>query len=62
VWVASADASSGDLKLDVKGRADAAPGTDVAAVASGYVSVTPLRSVVRASSTGAADAISAALT
>ncbi len=35
VWVASADASSGDLKLDVKGRADAAPGTDVAAVASG---------------------------
>jgi 5'-nucleotidase len=61
VWVASADASSGDLKLDVKGRADAAPGTDVAAVASGYVSVTPLRSVARAASTGAADAVSAAL-
>ena len=32
-----------------------------AAVASGYVSVTPLRSVVRAASTGAADAVSAAL-
>ena len=61
VWVASADASSGDLKLDVKGRADAAPGTDVAAVASGYVSVTPLRSVVRAEATGAAEAVSAAL-
>jgi len=61
VWVASADASSGDLELNVKGRADAAPGTDVAAVSSGYVSVTPLRSVSRASSTGAADAVSAAL-
>ena len=35
VWVASADASSGDLELNVKGRADAAPGTDVAAVAVG---------------------------
>jgi hypothetical protein len=41
----------------VKGRADAAPGTDVAAVASGYVSVTPLRSVVRADVAGAADAL-----
>jgi len=61
VWVASADASSGDLNLNVKGRADAAPGTDVAAVASGYVSVTPLRSVVRSEATGAATAISAAL-
>jgi 5'-nucleotidase len=61
VWVASADASSGDLKLDVKGRADAAPGTDVAAVASGYVSVTPLRSVVRAETKGAGDAVSSAL-
>jgi 5'-nucleotidase len=61
VWIASADASSGDLKLDVKGRLDAAPGTDVAAVASGYVSVTPLRSVVRSPATGAADAVSAVL-
>jgi 5'-nucleotidase len=61
VWVASADASSGVLELNVKGRADAAPGTDVAAVASDYVSVTPLRSVVRADITGAADAVSSAL-
>jgi 5'-nucleotidase len=61
VWIASADASSGNLELDVKGRADAAPGTDVAAVASGYVSVTPLRSVVRAEIAGAADALRAVL-
>ena len=61
VWVASADASSGDLELEVKGRADAAPGTDVAAVAAGYVSVTPLRSVVRADVAGAADAVRAVL-
>jgi 5'-nucleotidase len=61
VWVASADASSGNLELEVKGREDARAGTDVAAVAAGYVSVTPLRSVVRADLTGAADAASAAL-
>lgn len=61
VWVASADASSGNLELEVKGREDARPGTDVAAVAAGYVSVTPLRSVVRADLTGAAAAAAAAL-
>jgi 5'-nucleotidase len=61
VWVASADASSGGLELNVKGRADAAPGTDVAAVASDYVSVTPLRSVVRAHVGGAGEAVTAAL-
>ena len=33
VWVASADASQGDLKIEIKGRADPAPGTDVALVA-----------------------------
>ena len=47
VWVASADVSSGDLKIEIKGRADPAPGTDVALVHDGYVSVTPLMSIVR---------------
>jgi 5'-nucleotidase len=61
VWIASADASSGDLKLEFKGRADAAPGTDVALIRDGYVAVTPLVSVVRAPITGAADAVAIAL-
>jgi broad specificity polyphosphatase/5'/3'-nucleotidase SurE len=61
VWVASADVSSGDLKVEIKGRADPAPGTDVATIAEGFVSVTPLKSIVRAPATGAADAIRDAL-
>jgi len=61
VWIASADASSGDLKLEFQGRADAAPGTDVALVRDGYVAVTPLMSVVRAPLRGAAEAVAAAL-
>ena len=61
VWVASADVSQGDLKIEVKGRADAAPGTDVALVHEGYVAVTPLMSIVRGRATGAADAITEAL-
>jgi 5'-nucleotidase len=61
VWIASADTSAGDLKLEFKGRADAAPGTDVAVVGEGYVAVTPLMSVVRAPHLGAAEAVSAAL-
>jgi 5'-nucleotidase len=61
VWVVSADVSGGDLKLEIKGRADAAPGTDVAAVRAGYVSVTPLMSIVRSPAEGAAAAMSAAL-
>jgi 5'-nucleotidase len=61
VWIASADVSSGDLKLEITGRADPAPGTDVAIVKDGYVSVTPLKSIVRAPATGAADAVMAAL-
>ena len=40
VWVASADVSEGDLKIEITGRADSAPGTDVAFVKDGYVSVT----------------------
>jgi 5'-nucleotidase len=61
VWVASADVSQGDLKIEVTGRADAAPGTDVAIVREGYVSVTPLVSIVRGPARGAAEAIGDAL-
>lgn len=61
VWVASADVSQGDLKIEITGRADPAPGTDVALVHDGYVSVTPLMSIVRGTARGAADAIVDAL-
>jgi 5'-nucleotidase len=61
VWVASADVSQGDLRIEISGRADPAPGTDVALVRDGYVSVTPLMSIVRGKATGAADAIVEAL-
>lgn len=61
VWIVSADTSAGDLKLEFSGRADAAPGTDVALVRDGYVAVTPLMSIVRAPLQGAADAVAAAL-
>jgi 5'-nucleotidase len=61
VWVASADVSQGDLKIEITGRADPAPGTDVALVRDGYVSVTPLMSIVRGPARGAADAIVEAL-
>jgi 5'-nucleotidase len=62
VWIASADVSDGDLKLEFKGRGEAAPGTDVALVRDGYVSVTPLVSISRAApcdARGAAEAIQA---
>jgi 5'-nucleotidase len=61
VWVASANVSEGDLKIEITGRADPAPGTDVALVRDGYVTVTPLMSVVRGPALGAADAIRDAL-
>ena len=61
VWVASADVSQGDLKIEITGRADPAPGTDVALVHDGYVSVTPLMSIVRGPARGAAEAITDAL-
>ena len=61
VWVASADVSQGDLKIEITGRADPAPGTDVALVRDGYVTVTPLMSIVRGRAQGAADAIVDAL-
>ncbi len=57
VWIASADVSQGDLRLEFSGRADAAPHTDVGILQAGYVSVTPLVSVAHASLTGAADAV-----
>jgi hypothetical protein len=44
-----ADVSSGGLKIEIKGRADPHPGTGVALVHEGYVSLTPLMSIVRAS-------------
>ena len=55
--MASADVTSGDLKIEIKGRGDPAPGTDVALVQEGYVSVTPLMSIVRSRATGAAASI-----
>jgi len=61
VWVASADVTSGDLKIEITGRGDPAPGTDVALVQEGYVSVTPLMSIVRSRAAGAADSIADAL-
>jgi 5'-nucleotidase len=54
VWVASAEITGGDLKLEISGRDDPAPGTDVALVRDGYVAVTPLMSIVRAPVPGAA--------
>ena len=62
VWIASADVSDGDLKLEFTGRGEAAPGTDVAVIRDGYVAVTPLVSVARATPRdvrGAAEAIEA---
>jgi 5'-nucleotidase len=61
VWIASADVSSGDLRLEITGRADAAPGTDVAIVNDGFVSVTPLMSIARGPATGAAEVVADAL-
>jgi 5'-nucleotidase len=60
VWIASADVSGGDLKIEFAGRGEAAPGTDVALIRDGYVAVTPLVSISRAAPgdvRGAADAI-----
>jgi 5'-nucleotidase len=59
VWVASAEIAGGDLKLEVTGAGEPLPGSDVDLVHSGYVSVTPLMSIVRAPLTGAAEAIAA---
>jgi 5'/3'-nucleotidase len=62
VWVATADASSGDLKLDFQGRdREPDPETDLALVRAGYASVTPLITIGRRNLSGAADTIAAAL-
>jgi 5'-nucleotidase len=61
VWVASADVSEGDLKIEVTGRPEATSGTDVALVHDGYVAVTPLQSIVRGPAGGAAVAMTDAL-
>lgn len=61
VWIASADVSQGDLRLEFSGRADAAPHTDVGILQAGYVSVTPLVSVARAPLAGAAEVLAAVL-
>jgi 5'-nucleotidase len=61
VWVASAEHTGADIRLEVSGRGEAGPGTDAALVLAGYVSVTPLMSIVRAPRDGAADAVLAAL-
>jgi 5'-nucleotidase len=53
VWIASADVSDGDLKLEFQGRGEAAPGTDVALVRDGFVAVTPLLGISRAGRDGA---------
>ncbi len=61
VWVASADVSKGGLRVEIKGPPAPGPGTDVAVVREGYVSVTPLMGIVRAPLDGAAQAITEAL-
>jgi len=61
VWIASAEHTGTDIRLDVSGRGEAGAGTDAALVQEGYVSVTPLMSIVRAPLTGAADAIATAV-
>jgi 5'-nucleotidase len=50
VWVASADVSGGDLKIEFLGAGEPAPGTDVALVRDGFVAVTPLVGIARAAS------------
>lgn len=48
VWIVSASVAGGDLKLEFTGPREAAPGTDIATIRDGYVAVTPLVSVARA--------------
>ena len=59
VWIASADVSGGDLKIEFQGKGEAAPGTDVALIRAGYVAVTPLVSIARARPCGVQDASAA---
>jgi 5'-nucleotidase len=61
-WVADADTSTGDLKIEFKGH-DHEPeaDTDLALVRAGYVAVTPLAGIDRAGLAGAAEKIAAEL-
>jgi 5'-nucleotidase len=47
VWIARADVSGGDVKIEFQGLGEAGPGTDVAVVREGYVAVTPLVGIGR---------------
>jgi 5'-nucleotidase len=48
-WVASADLREGDLRIEFQGRDETPdPGTDVALLAEGYATVTPLAGIVAA--------------
>ncbi len=62
VWVASADAAAGDLKLDFQGSShDAADDTDLALLRDGYATVTPIAPLDRAAVAGAAEHVASAL-
>jgi 5'-nucleotidase len=61
-WVATADYTAGELKLEFKGReVEPEPDTDWALVRAGYAAVTPLQGLEQAPLAGAADAITAVL-
>ena len=62
VWVNNADRSNGDLRLTFDGGGrEPDPESDVALIGEGYVAVTPLLGIERASLTGAADAVATTL-
>lgn len=57
-WVTSADSSTGDLKIEFRGRThEPDPDTDLALVRDGWATVTPLTGIDRAGIAGAADTI-----
>ncbi|MFN8026516.1 MAG: 5'/3'-nucleotidase SurE [Acidimicrobiia bacterium] len=61
VWVASAEHTGADVRLEVTGRGEAGPDTDAALVLAGYVAVTPLAEHRARPRTGAAGAVAARL-
>ncbi len=62
LWVATADYSGGEVHLEFKGHdREPEPDTDYALVRAGYATVTPLAVLSESTSTGAAEAITAAL-
>jgi len=59
-WVADADTSTGDLKIEFKGHDhEPRPESDLALLRAGFAAVTPLSGIDRARIAGAADAIAA---